>query len=190
MILTDYYRFERTATKAKTRLDCAVSTGGYPAFEMHAASRETRATECRDAIAAGDLIGYFGDTPPRFKTSRHRVTGLRFNIGGCHVSSIFVPDPLAPYGYGDSKNTSDCLLFVLHGCELVNGAVASGAALEVFVARGQSRNVLPLYELLCDGRLDDEIARLRTAAVPRHEADESREQGENRCSEQGRGWRL
>ena len=32
-ILTDYYRFERIATKSKTRLDCVASTGSYPELD-------------------------------------------------------------------------------------------------------------------------------------------------------------
>ena len=176
MILTDYYRFERITSKAKSRLDCTASTGGYPEFERYAAQQASRETDNRDTIAVGDLIAYLGRVPAQFRISPHRSAGLRFNISGSHATSIFAPDPSLPYGYGDTKGAADALLFVIHGGGLVNGAIRQRAVLEVFVARGQSLNSRPLYELLCDGQLDVEAERLRAAAVPRHAADESREQ--------------
>lgn len=33
--------------------------------------------------------------------------------------------------------------------------------IEVFVARGKSRDCIPLYNILCDGGLDDEMEYLR-----------------------------
>lgn len=170
MILTDYYKFERITDKAKSRLDCTASTGGYPAFERLAAQRASRGTDSRDPIAVGDLIAYIGKIPAQFKTALHRTAGLRFNISGDHATSIFAPDPSLPYGYGDVKRTADALLFIISGGGFINGRIKQGSIVEVFIARGQSRNSIPLYELLCDGQLDEEAEQLRAAAVPRHAA--------------------
>ena len=49
MILTDYYRFDRLASKAKSRMDCTFSTRSYPEFEERAITRALKATEKRDA---------------------------------------------------------------------------------------------------------------------------------------------
>lgn len=45
MILTDYYCFERLASKSKTRLDCTASTMSYPEFEEKRCTKPQRATE-------------------------------------------------------------------------------------------------------------------------------------------------
>ena len=56
MILTDYYRFERVAQKAKHRMDCTASTESYPEFENRRTTKVQRETEKRDAIKIGDNI--------------------------------------------------------------------------------------------------------------------------------------
>ena len=56
MILTDYYRFERLASKAKSRMDCTFSTRSYPGFEERAITRALKAIERRDAVEAGALL--------------------------------------------------------------------------------------------------------------------------------------
>ncbi len=48
--------------------------------------------------------------------------------------------------------------------ELVNGAISIGATIEVFVARGKTKDRVPLYNLLTDRELDDEISELRERA--------------------------
>ena len=57
-ILTDYYCFERVATKSKSRMDCTASTGSYPELEKERAIKPTKATEKRDATNIGDLVIY------------------------------------------------------------------------------------------------------------------------------------
>ena len=42
-----------------------------------------------------------------------------------------------------------------------------GAVIEVFVARGKSRDRIALYNLLCDGELDEDIQALRVKAKNR-----------------------
>ena len=64
-----------------------------------------------------------------------------------------------------ARGTADALLFIFRGFDLVNGEIKKGAVLQVFVARGQSKNRVPLYNLLCDGGLDDEITDLQQKAI-------------------------
>jgi len=64
MILTDYYKFERLATKARLRMDCTASTASYEELECRRATKANRATEKRDATNVGDLVVYYGDVPP------------------------------------------------------------------------------------------------------------------------------
>ena len=117
-ILTDYYRFERIATKSKTRLDCVASTGSYPEFEEKRATKAYRATDKRDATDINALVIYFGDVPNIFGGDVHRKADKAITIKGKNLSSVYVPDPATPYGYGDVSGTTDALLFVFDNLEV------------------------------------------------------------------------
>ena len=162
-ILTDYYRFERIATKSKTRLDCVASTGSYPEFEEKRATKAYRATDKRDATEIGDLVIYFGDVPEVFGGAVHRKADKAITIKGKNLSSVYVPDPATPYGYGDVSGTTDALLFVFDNLEVANGIILGGGV-EVFVARGKSKDRVPLYNLLTDGEFEEEMNELRQRA--------------------------
>lgn len=82
-----------------------------------------------------------------------------------HISSLYNPDLKLPYWYGDMKGTSDALLFVHKHTEFVNGGIQAGAIIELFVARGQRHNQRQLYNLLCDGELDEEMDFLRKQTI-------------------------
>ena len=163
MILTDYYKFERVATKAKTRLDCIASTKSYPEFEEKRAASPTKQTEKRDAIAVGDLVVYLTNQPESYGGSNKRKADKSLSIKGKNLSSIYEPDPSNGFGYGDMKGTTDALLFVMK-IEEVNGWLQDGGIVEVFVARGQNTHKVNLYNLLTDGELDDEMEELRKQA--------------------------
>lgn len=162
-ILTDYYRFERIATKSKTRLDCVASTGSYPEFEEKRATRAAKATDRRDATELKALIIYFGDVPEQFGGEVHRKADKAITIKGKNLSSVYVPEPSTPYGYGDVRGTTDALLFVFDNLEVADGVVLGGGV-DVFVARGKSKDRVPLYNLLTDGELEDEMRELKQRA--------------------------
>lgn len=161
MILTDYYRFERLATKAKSRMDCTASTMTYEEFEEKRATTATRATERRDATNIGDLVFYYNNVPPQFGGNVHRKADKSITIKRKNLSSVYVPDPNTNFAYGDFKGTSDALLFVFHNLKIIDGVIQAGAIIEVFVARGKSKDRVPLYNALCDGELDEEMNALR-----------------------------
>ena len=161
MILTDYYRFERLATKAKSRMDCTASTMTYEEFEEKRATKATKATEHRDATNVGDLIIYYNDTPTQFGGNVHRKADKSITIKSKNLSSVYVPDVNRDFAYGDFTGTNDALLFVFYNLEVKNGEIQEGAIIEVFVARGKSRDRVPLYNALCDGELDEEMNALR-----------------------------
>lgn len=166
MILSDYYRFEKVALKSATRLDCTASTGSYPEFEDKRATIHTKATEKRDATNIGDLVIYLGDVPEQFGGNAQRKADKNLTIKGKNLSSVFVPDITNNFAYGDMKGTTDALLFVFDNLVIVDGRIISGG-LDVFVARGKSRDRVSLYNLLCDGELDEEISSLRETAKAR-----------------------
>lgn len=87
MILTDYYRFDRLASKAKSRMNCTFSTRSYPEFEERAITRALKATEKRDAIEAGDIIIYYNDVPTQFAGVAHRKADKSMSIKGSNLSS-------------------------------------------------------------------------------------------------------
>ena len=164
-ILTDYYKFERVATKSKTRLDCVASTRSYPEFEDNRSPRAYRATEKRDATSVGALVIYYGDVPEQFGGNVHRKADKSITIKGKNFSSVYVPDPSNNLAYGDVRGTADSVLFVFDGLGVVNGDILPEATIEIFVARGKSKDRLALYNLLSDGELDEEMNNLRKSAV-------------------------
>lgn len=164
MILTDYYRFERVNLKSKTRMDCTASTGSYPEFEVRRATQVTKATDKRDATNIGDLVIYYLNVPDRFGGNVHNKADKSITIKGKNLSSMFVPDPESGFAYGDFKGTTDALLFVLTDLSTIDGVIQAGGIIEVFIARGASKDRVPLYNLLADGGLDDEIEQLRRQA--------------------------
>lgn len=170
MYLTDYYRFERVATKAKMRLDCTASTESYPEFEEKRATKQQRATEKRDATNAGDLVVYYGDVPDQFGGDVHRKADKSLTIKSKNLSSIFVPDPRGCFAYGDVRGTSDAILIVFDGFDAINGAVQAGSVMEIYIARGKSKDRVALFNLLCDGELVDEMSLLRERATQHHPA--------------------
>lgn len=165
MILTDYYLFERVATKSKTRLDCVASTGSYPEFEDKRATKPTKGSEKRDATNVGDLTIYFSDVPEAFGGNVHRKADKSITIKGKNLSSVYVPDITNNFAYGDVRGTTDALLFVFDDFKVVNGSIPTGSAIEIFVARGKSKDRVPLYNLLTDGELDEEMSELRARAL-------------------------
>ena len=183
MLLTDYYRFEKVATKAKMRLDCTASTESYPIFEQSRATKPRKASERFDATAVGDLIVYFGDVPNNFGGDVHRKADKSLTMKSNNLSSIFVPDPAVNLAYGDVRGTSDAILLVFEGFDVVNGKPQQGAVLEIFIARGKSRDRVPLYNLLSDGELNDEMSLLRARATQHRPGNPSTAQPDQNPSE-------
>ncbi len=150
MILTDYYRFEKQqGQKSKLRVDEVISTHSYNPFEGM-------------RNKAGELFVYIGDNT-HTRAGKERKADMAITHGN-HISSIYNPDIELPFWYGDVNHTADALLFVHKNVEFVNGSIQPGAIIEVFVARGQRNNRGPLYNLLCDGGLNEEIDQLRQRA--------------------------
>lgn len=77
-----------------------------------------------------------------------------------------MPDVAKNIAYGDFRGTTDALLFVFHNLNVVNGVIQKGSVIEVFVARGKSKDRVPLFEMLSDGELDEEMNELRGKASP------------------------
>lgn len=157
MILTDYYRFRKlSGQKSKTRIDCMASTFSYEMLEF---------MRNKD----GQLYLYVGDNTYT-KTVRERKADLALSKTS-HISSIYAPDLSLPYYYGDFNHTEDAALFVFKNVSFINGGILPDAEIEIFIARGQRQNRTSLYNLLCDGELNADIAQLRTNAVSESELD-------------------
>ncbi len=140
-ILDETYCFEKHAT-GKTRYNETASTGGYQPLE-----------QLRNKV--GELFIHYGDAPDRFNfTSRRRPD--KALTKGSNISSLFVPDVTLPYAYGDIKGTEDAVLVVFSGDYLT---------FELFIAKGQKNNRVALWNLLCEGELDEEMSRLRTNVI-------------------------
>lgn len=166
MIITDYYKFEKTALIAKYRMDCVASTHSYPEFENKRKTKATKQTAKRDANIIGSLACSYNKVPDCFGDDARRKADYSVSMGSKNLSSVFVPDVALPYAFGDVQGTTDAILFVFgDGFGVTDGRVNQGCTFEVFICRGQSKNCQALYNMLCDGELDDEIAALRMQAV-------------------------
>lgn len=162
MILTDFYKFERIAKKAKHRMDCTASTESYPEFENRRATKAQRETEKRDAINIGDLIIYWVAPDSHMRADRKRKSDRSITIKSDNLSSVYnwQRDGDGWFAYGDFKGTTDALLF-LYRVEEVDAAIQAGAIIEIFVARGKANECNTLCNLYSDGELDEEINALR-----------------------------
>ena len=162
MILTDYYKFERIAKKAKHRMDCTASTESYPEFENRRATKAQRETERRDAISVGDLIIYWVAPDSHMRANRKRKADRSITIKSDNLSSVYnwQREGDGWFAYGDFKGTTDALLFIYQVKE-VNAAIQKGAVIEVFVARGKSNECNTICNLYSDGELDEEMNTLR-----------------------------
>ena len=165
MILTDYYLFEKVTKKAKSRLDCTASTNSYNELEEKRATKQTQETDKRDATNVGDLLIYYNDVPFAFGGNARRKADKSITIKGKNLSSVYVPNIESGLGYGDMKGTADALLFVFHEMNIINGEIQDGAKIEMYVARGKSKDRVALYNMLADGGLEEEMEVLRKAVV-------------------------
>jgi hypothetical protein len=147
MILTDLYRFEKLPDcKSKLRIDCTASTSSYNPLE-----------ELKNK--KGELFLYLGDNTYT-KAGQERKADLALSRTS-HISSVYTPDIEKNLWYGDFKGTADALLFVCHNATMPDGRLQAGAVIEIFIARGQRNNRVSLYNLLCDGEIDNEMELLR-----------------------------
>lgn len=162
MILTDYYRFERVAQKAKHRMDCIASTESYPEFENRRATKAYRETKKRDAIKIGDLIIYWVAPDSHMRADRKRKADRSITIKSDNLSSVYNWQREGDYlvAYGDFKGTTDALLFIYRVKE-TDAGIQAGSVIEVFVARGKSNECNALCNLYSDGELDEEMDALR-----------------------------
>ena len=162
MILTDYYRFERIATKAKHRMDCIASTESYPELENRRATKAQRETDKRDAINIGDLLIYWVAPDGHMRANRKRKADRSITIKSESISSVYNCRQDGDYwfAYGDFKGTTDALLFV-YKVDEANKTIQTGAIIEVFVARGRANECSALCNLYSDGELDEEMDALR-----------------------------
>ena len=134
MILTDHYRFEKLAeSKSKHRFD-ATAGGNYPTLEQ---------LRNKD----GKLFIYHTPVPEHFRATAKRKADYTLSKS-THISSLFVPDVVQPYAYGDCKGTTDAFLLIWDD---------DHQAFDLLIARGQKYNSRQLYFMLCDGQLNDEI---------------------------------
>lgn len=163
---TDYYLFVKAATHSATRMDCEASTKSHPFLERYRGTTTRKGTEKSDALNKGDLKIYVGKTPANFDCTTSRKADLSVTIRNENLSQIYRPNLESPYAYGDVKGTSDAIIFKLSGFQTINGNIEQGAVLEMYIFRGLVNNALALYNMACNGELDEEMEALRKKATP------------------------
>ena len=143
MILTDYYRFEKSLiNKSGYRIDCVASTQNYPIFESLRSN-------------AGHLFMYLDDAKgvysSKFKKKPDKILFHTHNI-----SEVFMPDITRLLAFGNVFETSDAILIQCYNDSNI---------IEIMVARGQKNNQLQLYHLFADEEFSKEIEILRKYAT-------------------------
>lgn len=144
-VLTDLYTFRHIEGKAKSRLDCELCTGGYEPFE-----------NLRNK--SGELFCYLTDVPDRFKAYAKRKADKCLSKTN-NISSLYVPDPGLPYGYGDIAGTTDAIIFIFK---------PDFVEIEIFICRGLKACKRNLYQLLCDNQYISQIEFLRSQQKSYH----------------------
>ncbi len=146
MILTDYYKMREIRECKSHRFDCVASTGEYEPFERIAQRSKVNR-----------FFFYYNGVPDTFSMNAQRKADRV--ITNCEsISSVYVPELETPLrGYGDTKNTNDCLLFLFS---------EDYKQIEVFVARGYKHDSKGLYYSFADGERDGEMEILRKRAKP------------------------
>lgn len=146
MRLTDYYRMEEVRHTKSHRFDCTSSTGSYDPFEAIAARSRGK-----------NFFFYYNGVPDSFNEHAHRRADKAIT-NGRNISSVFTPYIDMPlYGFGDTKNTSDALLFVFS---------PDYRTVEIYVARGLKNHKRTLFELFVDGELTEDMQRVKERAHP------------------------
>lgn len=149
MTLDYYYEFKKIE-ETRTRIDCSGRTGIYNPLEKR------RNVQGKLFIYLSHNTYTKGDT----ETKADLVLSK-----GKHISSIYMPKEGALFGFGDMRDTNDTLLFILHDVKIINGALMPGARLEIFVVENGKNQTNLLYNMFCDGLLDDEIKTLRERKI-------------------------
>lgn len=144
MIITDYYRFEKSPGKSATRYDCTASTESHPELEVQKNKQ-------------GQLFCYFTDVPLQFRGDIKRKADKNLTTRqGKNLSSLFVPNVSLSLAYGDIKNTTDAILL-----RFEPDFGDRPTAFELFVCRGQRNNRLNLYQLFAEGEFAAEIEQIK-----------------------------
>lgn len=143
MILTDYYRFEKSLNnKSGYRIGCTASTQSYPAFE-----------NLRNDT--GQLFMYMDDIKgvycSKFKRKPDKILFHTHNI-----SEVFMLDITRLLAFGNVLETFDAILMQCNNDSNI---------VEIMIARGQKNNQLQLYHLFADEAFSKEMEILRKQAI-------------------------
>ena len=165
MRLVDYYRFEKVETITKTTMRCVASTKSYDTWERQRKMKSIKATKQHGAINEGDLLIRLTRTD-YINARPERKTDLALLMGDAHVTSIYRPDPNSDFGFGDIRNSKDAIITKFCDLSIVNGAIGMDSIIEIFIARGKGgKDGIRLWEMACNGELDDEFDKLRSKAI-------------------------
>lgn len=149
MILTDYYCGKKL-TDAKSRFDVVKSTGSYDLFERSLINKQK--------FNVGGLSFNCTKRPDRWKGKK---TDLAITKGSQNITSIKRPNPETNFAYGDINGTNDGCIIVFN----TDFKEVGISDIEMFIARGLRNDTTPLWDLLIDGELIDEMEALRKKAV-------------------------
>lgn len=149
MILNDFYNGQKL-TDAKSRYDITASSESYDLFERLLINKR--------GFNVRGLSFYCGKRPDRWKKKN---AGLAMTKGSHGITSLIRPDINLNLAFGDIKGTKDAAIFVFNPDFKEKGIII----IEVFIARGLKNNDIPLWDLLIDGELDEEMETLRRKAV-------------------------
>ncbi|HZL11056.1 MAG TPA: hypothetical protein VFC65_13770 [Prolixibacteraceae bacterium] len=149
MILTDYIKGEKLKeNKAQYRFEITQSTMEYDKFQLLLINK-------RNPNPRGWSFNF---VPRPKKWNGAESPDMAITKGSENISSVYIPNPSSPYGYGDIKGTNDACLVIFNKDYKMAGIIS----IELLIARGQKHNKKNLWFELVDGELDHETEFLRT----------------------------
>jgi hypothetical protein len=152
MILTDYYKGNKL-TNAQSRFDVTASSCSYDFFESLLINKQK--------FNVGGLSLNLCQRPDRWNGSK---TDYAITKGSSNITSVKRPDIESKYSFGDINGTNDGCIIIFNDDFKANGV----SEIEVVIARGCKNDTVPLWNLLIDGDLDQELELLRKSAVTKN----------------------
>lgn len=145
MTFTDAYQLKHVS-QSKTRLDVVSGTWSNDAFEQPITNKK------------GDQFVYFyNDTHSKGKSKAdYAITHASYHMTGVYMT------PGARYGYGNIKGTLDAMIIDLGSVSIIDGEIAEGAEMTIYIARGMARDARQLCQLANCGDYDGEFRTLKS----------------------------
>ena len=152
MIFSNYYKGEKL-TQAESRFDITTSTNDYDLFELLLINKRSF-----------NVGGHSFNLVSKPTIWKGKPGGMAITKGSHNITSVQRPDIQRSESFGDINNTSDGCIILYNS----NFKEVGINTIEIFIARGLRNDKHPLWNLLTDGELQQEMEIIRNKAVTKY----------------------